>query len=337
VTVADCEAMRIIIAGFLLSLLSLSAAEYFSSGWKPGQTASSTTINPAATFDPSKPTPGHESKPTAGALVSLLTGGPIGALLNRAGINVTQKLEEARIKEDNKWDKRIPLLTDANYKDIVVQEKLTPDEEFKRIWFIIITVTAGQNGGISEMFDKKFDEAYDLTVKAKDLKHVKWGRVDYMNVTTITTKWGVWRAPTLVVVSDRGRSLRFLNARYLRPQPELMRTWLLEERYLEIPTWQSQFGPGGKREFLMDYLAIVFDKWYKLTTSVPRWILYIATGGLASLLIQVMHRGSKKTTTKTTVETAGTESILSDAAPSTATTSSHATASATQRKTRNKK
>ena len=138
-TVADCKAMRIIAAGFLLSLLSLSAAEYFSSGWKPGQTASA-TINPGATFDPSKPTPGHESKPTAGALVSLLTGGPIGALLNRAGINVTQKLEEARIKEDNRWDKRIPLLTDFNYKDIVVQEKLTPDEEFKRIWFIIMFV-----------------------------------------------------------------------------------------------------------------------------------------------------------------------------------------------------
>lgn len=187
------------------------------------------------------------------------------------------------------------------------------------------------------MFDKKFDEAYDLTVKAKDLKQVKWGRVDYMNVTAITTKWGVWRAPTLVVVSDRGRSLRFLNARYLRPQPELMRTWLLEERYLEIPTWESQFGPGGKREFLMDYLAIFFDKWYKLTTSVPRWVLYIASGGLASLLIQVMHRGSKKTTTAVTTGTTDKKSTSSEAAPAIATTSSHATRSATQRKTRSKK
>lgn len=43
------------------------------------------------------------------------------------------------------------------------------------------------------MFDEKFDEAYDISVKENDLPHVKWGRIDYIDVTALTTKWGVWQ------------------------------------------------------------------------------------------------------------------------------------------------
>ena len=44
------------------------------------------------------------------------------------------------------------------------------------------TVTAGQKEGISALFDKKFDEAYNLTIAENDLPEVRWGRIDYMNV-----------------------------------------------------------------------------------------------------------------------------------------------------------
>ena len=43
------------------------------------------------------------------------------------------------------------------------------------------------------MFDEKFDEAYDISAKENDLPHVRWGRIDYMNVTALTTKWVVWQ------------------------------------------------------------------------------------------------------------------------------------------------
>jgi len=215
-------------------------------------------------------------------------------LLGRAGINVTQAMEEARIKQANRWDSRIPLITDANYEDVIVNEKMTPKEEAERIWFIIITVTSGQPDGMSKLFDNKFDETYDLAVKEGDLKHVKWGRIDYLNVTRITTKWNVWRGPMLLVLSDRGRTLRFLNTRYLRPQPELMRNWLLSASYLEIEPWASSLRPGGKREFILDWVAIACQKWYEVSTSVPRWLFYILTGGAASVLISVLHRGSTK-------------------------------------------
>lgn len=43
------------------------------------------------------------------------------------------------------------------------------------------------------MFDEMFDEAYDISAKEDDLPHVKWGRIDYVDVTALTTKWVVWQ------------------------------------------------------------------------------------------------------------------------------------------------
>jgi hypothetical protein len=70
---------------------------------------------------------------------------------------------------------------------------------FKDFWHdegsdnIVSTIQADQPRGLSQMFDEKFDEAYDISVKENDLPHVKWGRVDYITVTALTTKWAVWQ------------------------------------------------------------------------------------------------------------------------------------------------
>lgn len=51
---------------------------------------------------------------------------------------------------------------------------------------------------VSTYFDKTFDGAYNLTVEAGDLKHVKWARIDYLAVTEITTRWGIWKYARLL-------------------------------------------------------------------------------------------------------------------------------------------
>ena len=56
-----------------------------------------------------------------------------------------------------------------------------------------------QQGGISRLVDEQFDAAYNESVIAGDLPDVRWGRIDYMNVTYITTKWNIWQcAPPLL-------------------------------------------------------------------------------------------------------------------------------------------
>ena len=56
------------------------------------------------------------------------------------------------------------------------------------------TVTSAQKTGISAVVDKQFNEAYNISLNAQDLPHVRWGRIDYLNVTRLTTKWAVWRS-----------------------------------------------------------------------------------------------------------------------------------------------
>ena len=136
---------------------------------------------------------------------------PIQALLGRAGVNITEKLESARAAAKI-WDEDIPLITDYNYNDIIVEEEFDSlEEERDRVWFIIMyvpsftnlstrrnlyldsSISSAQTEGISKYVDEQFDKAFKLSQESGDLSHVRWGRIDYMNVTAITTKWNVWR------------------------------------------------------------------------------------------------------------------------------------------------
>jgi hypothetical protein len=61
------------------------------------------------------------------------------------------------------------------------------------------TGSFAQASSISLFADNQFDEAYNTTVIEGDLPHVRWGRIDYMNVTYITTKWAIWKHVVLFV------------------------------------------------------------------------------------------------------------------------------------------
>jgi hypothetical protein len=50
----------------------------------------------------------------------------------------------------------------------------------------------------------------------------------------------------------------------------------------------------------MEWLAIALSKMYDFTRAMPRWLLYVITGAVGSLIIQLLHRSdaSKKVTKK---------------------------------------
>lgn len=49
----------------------------------------------------------------------------------------------------------------------------------------------------------------------------------------------------------------------------------------------------------MEWQAIAMTKYYNIIRVVPRWALYILTGLLGSLIMNLVHRGGKPATTKT--------------------------------------
>lgn len=202
--------MKLAVVFTALACAASASADYFSEGWKPGQ-AAPTHVAPPPAFTPGAPAQEGEAATSPFDIQKILTTGPIGSLLAKAGINLTQSLNaSAQLAE--LWDPRIPFVHDDNFDELIVNEQLTPEEEAKRMWFMIMcvpltmvnvlrlmtirrTTTGGlqQQGGLSKIIDKQFDIAYNETVLANDLPYVKWGRIDYLNVTYLTTKWNIWQ------------------------------------------------------------------------------------------------------------------------------------------------
>jgi hypothetical protein len=286
----------------LLGSLALTAsanAQYFSGGWAPGKAvptkvaASSSSYAPEATS--TKTSPGISSLKDLSSmfdLSNLLASGPVASLAARAGINISEKLAE--VKSRTLWDDRIPLITDDNYEDIIVNEPMTEKEEKDRVWFLVITVTSTGQESVSKYVDQVFDSAYNLTQAAGDLTNVRWGRIDYLNVTAITTKWAVWSAPYIVVVTDRGRSLRFYKASQIRLNDEIVRQFLKEEGWKSIQPWDTAYSPGGDREWVMEYLAIFMTTTYNSMMILPKWVLYLITGALGSVIIGLLHKNPQQ-------------------------------------------
>lgn len=272
------------VASFL-SLTGLVNAQYFSAGWTPGQPVPSQTPSPAhVPHSPSTPTTQHGPGKMS-FLDSLVTVGPLGAVSSLIGLNLTGAPSVT-------WDERIPLITDENYAEMIVNETLTAEEEKERVWFLIVTVTAGQPEGISKFVDDVFDATYNYTLEKGDLPHVRFGRIDYLNVTSITTKWAVWSAPYLVVLKDRGQTLRFYKAGQIRLTDEILHQFLKEKAWGIKEPWKSIYGPGGEREYILDYLAQFLSKVYGALVRVPKWLMYTMSGGIATFFINFLHKPS---------------------------------------------
>ncbi|VDB97161.1 unnamed protein product [Peniophora sp. CBMAI 1063] len=299
----------LVVLSSLLLACTPAAAQYFDEGWKPGMPVRDQPPaqqqyqgqQPFASPPKAAPTQAKSKTPlelynqVADKLTveNVLGSGPAVALFDKFGINITDKLANAT-KNLDVWDKRIPLITDENYEDIIVNEEMTEEEARDRVWLLIITVTAAQPNGISQFADQHFDDAFNQTLIAGDLPNVRWGRIDYINVTYITTKWGIWNAPNVVVLKDRGQTLRFYRPNQIRLRAEALREFLKNELWQHTPPWNSAFAPGGKREFVMHWIAVGFNEMYRITRTLPRWLLYIITGAIGSIVIQFLHRGETK-------------------------------------------
>lgn len=56
-----------------------------------------------------------------------------------------------------------------------------------------------------------------------------------------------YRAPYLLIATERGQKLRFYRPHNLRLNDEAIREFLLVEGWKESPVWSTSFAPGGSR------------------------------------------------------------------------------------------
>lgn len=115
----------------LFVVAGLVNAQYLSEGWTPGQPVPTVPADAQSQAPQPTETTGKRGKtlPKPSFLDNLVTGGPLSALSSIINITGTPLMV---------WDERIPLITDSNYADLIVNEKMTPEEEEERVWFIVM-------------------------------------------------------------------------------------------------------------------------------------------------------------------------------------------------------
>lgn len=138
--------MRISTALSLLFITALSSAQYMSEGWKPGKAVPTSTVTASGGYSPGGATPAANTQPTGLPplkslfdlfdIKNILRWTPIADRLASAGLNVSESIDRAT----KIWDDRVPLIDDLNYEDMIVEEKLTEQEEKDRVWIIIMLV-----------------------------------------------------------------------------------------------------------------------------------------------------------------------------------------------------
>ncbi len=122
-----------------LAFIAPSCAQYFSTGWTPGQVVPTDTPEPASSSLGAETTPlppPREGQSRLG-LSYILSTGPVSQLFSHFGINITERLEAAQTHPEI-WDSRIPLVTDDNFNDLIVNEELTDEEEKHRMWLLVM-------------------------------------------------------------------------------------------------------------------------------------------------------------------------------------------------------
>ncbi|KAG8865162.1 hypothetical protein FRB96_000051 [Tulasnella sp. 330] len=280
---------------YALALLPLLASTV-SAGWfsdsKPDKDVQ------APIFDGAKPDPPKQPAKSIFDYIpqfdveTLLTYGPVAKLISKTGVNVTEKFAEAkRAAAATGWHPDIPLITDDNYQEMIMDEKLSAAEMDKRVWIILVSVPNGDE--LAKITDQKFDATYNLTHSARDkaLPHVRWGRINYLDVTHLTTKWGVWKAPYLIVARSQGRELRFYNPKQVRFVPEVMHRFLKDDGWKETKPWSGAFAPGGSLEKPLDMFASFWTQAYIILLRIPKWLMLLITGGVGSILVNFLHSG----------------------------------------------
>lgn len=135
-------------------------------------------------------------------------------------------------------------------------------------------------------------------------------RLYYDSSSTFLTLFPRFSAPYLVILKNRGQTLRFYKPHQLRLKEDAMRTFLEHEDWKTTPPWSTPYSPGGSRlvinnpvfvetkpmtlsklrEYIMDFFAVWLTKIYNAMILIPRWLLFVISGSIASIAINFLHK-----------------------------------------------
>ncbi|PLW43399.1 hypothetical protein PCASD_07508 [Puccinia coronata f. sp. avenae] len=223
-------------------------------------------------------------------------------------------------------------ITDENLENVIESEidSIHPgwgsDED--TVWVISVVATDRSSILFDEQFDKlasnsslaihpvppkqREDEPEVVQKDASDpylfKPQLRFARIDYMGSTDfILTRWLIFKCPVLVVITKRGKEIRFFKTGAVPPTAEHLGSFLREERYLLKPVWNSTFSQGNSGQWVVILMGKGFQGFHMLTDRVPGWLLMIVTSMLGTSLMQWLHKSTPKSKSIRTTNTSSTE------------------------------
>ncbi|POW12605.1 hypothetical protein PSTT_04237, partial [Puccinia striiformis] len=204
-------------------------------------------------------------------------------------------------------------ITDENYEDVIESEldsvRTGWGSDSDTVWVISVVATDRPSTLFDEQFDKLASNSSLATLPIPPKKRedepdvfrkdpsdhyifkpqIRFARIDYMGNTDLTlTKW----CPLMVVITKRGKEIRFFKTGAAPPSAEHLGDFLREERYLLKPIWNSTFSQGNSGEWVVVSMGKGFQAFHMLTDKVPGWLLMIVTSMLGTSLMQWLHKSS---------------------------------------------
>jgi hypothetical protein len=100
------------------------------------------------------------------------------------------------------------------------------------------------------------------------------------------------------VARNHGKELRFLYPGQISLEGENLYKFVRAKGWDEVPVWKGRFAPGGDLEQYVKIYAEWSASVYSVTNRIPKWVFLVATGSIASLIIQFMHKPGAKNSEK---------------------------------------
>ncbi|OAV95410.1 hypothetical protein PTTG_05458 [Puccinia triticina 1-1 BBBD Race 1] len=273
-------------------------------------------------FDGEDPQPTTATAPTIDTPQAVPTGLPAQLIKKVTGWNdtvIAKILGQISPRPPHPF---VVPITDENYQEVIESEidLIRPGwgSDQDTVWVISVVATDRPSTLFDEEFGKLASNSSlatkpippktrddEPTVVQKDPSddyifkpQIKFARIDYMANTDFTlTKWLIFKCPVLVVVTKRGKEVRFFKTGASPPPAEHLGDFLREERYLLKPVWNSTFSEGNSGEWVVVGLGRAFQGFHMLTDKVPGWLLMIVTSMLGTSLMQWLHKSTPKNTT----------------------------------------
>ncbi|CAO1629737.1 unnamed protein product [Sympodiomycopsis kandeliae] len=146
---------------------------------------------------------------------------------------------------------------------------------------------------------KRLADIHDKSVEKA--KKYNFGVVDFSQEPDLMWHWWIWKVPVILFITpstspDRAYDIRYWKVSFIGGlDAEKMLTYIGHDLWVQrLNIWSSTLSPGGSNSRIPLLLAKPSNFLYDKFSTIPTWMVGIATATFGSTIMKWMHTSGKK-------------------------------------------